>query len=82
MASTFSNMRTPPDPAKVVATLLDKDDRTYMWLSRQTGIPYKKLLRQAKHGSQPLSLYNAALIADALSVEVPALISEIPEAAA
>jgi hypothetical protein len=57
-----------------IAALLDEQERDYAWLSRATGIRYKKLLRTAKHGTQPVSLFDAAVIADALAVDLPELL--------
>lgn len=33
-----------------VESLLKENSRSYAWLSRQTGIPYKRVLAEAKHG--------------------------------
>ncbi len=61
---------------ELIAKLLEQRERDYAWLSRATGIQYKKLLRIAKHGTQRLSFMDAAVIADALDIELTDLIPE------
>ena len=39
--------------------MINDQDRTYAWLSRQTGIPYKRILSEVKHGTRPISLETA-----------------------
>ena len=53
---------------------LHSDGRDYAWLSKTTGIRYKKILRVVKHEESPLMLNDAIVIAGALGVELPELI--------
>lgn len=69
-------MRTQATVADRIDALLTEKNRTWKWLSRETGIEYKRLLRQAKNCVVPLSLEHAALIADALEVDLASLISK------
>lgn len=55
-------------------TLIKSKDRTYTWLSRQTGIPYKRILAEVKHESRPLSLETAVELVAALEAELPQII--------
>ena len=66
-------MRTSTATPHPVETRLAEQERTYKWLSRQTGIPYKRLLRVAKAGTQRISLEDAAAIADALDLDITVL---------
>lgn len=50
------------------------EGRTYAWLARTTGIPYKRLLSEIKHGTKPLTLDVAVEAAGALECELPALL--------
>ena len=59
-----------------ITALLRTRKLTWTWLSEATGIEYKRLLRVAKNRTQELSLYDAALIADALHVDITILIPE------
>lgn len=56
-----------------VAARLDhlrkQQDRSVLWLHRETGLPYKSLLNQIK-GRKPLTLEYACAIAPALNVEL------------
>lgn len=52
---------------------LKDQDRTYLWLHRQTGIKYKTLLAEVKHETRPLGLENAIAIAKVLRLSVPKL---------
>ncbi len=63
-------------PAEVIEKLLRDRDRSFAWLARETGVPYKRLLREVKHQTTPLSFYHAALIADALDVNIAVLTTE------
>jgi len=69
-------MGNPGPPPAGIAALLRTRKLTWTWLSEATGIEYKRLLRVAKHRTQKLSLYDAALIADALQVDITVLVSE------
>lgn len=50
------------------------EGRTYLWLSRATGIPYKRLLSEIKHERSRLSLETALAVSEALDIELPELI--------
>lgn len=64
------------DPVQRIRDVLVSRDRSYLWLSRQTGIPYKHILQQVKHGNRPLSLGYAVRIAIALDVQISTLVEE------
>lgn len=68
-------MRTATSPSEAIKGLLKRKDRSYAWLSRESGIEYKRLLREAKHGTSELSLVNGAVIAEVLGVDLPVLLS-------
>lgn len=57
-----------------IRTMITSKDRTYAWLSRQAGIPYKRLLAEVKNGTRPLSLETAMAASAALEVELPELV--------
>lgn len=57
--------------------MITTQDRTYKWLSRQTGIPYKRILAEVKHGARPISLETAVASASALGAELPDLLEEV-----
>lgn len=63
-------MRTPQAQREVIADLLASRKWNYSDLHRETGINYKRLLREAKTGTQPLRLYDLDLIANALGVNL------------
>lgn len=54
-----------------IRTMITNKDRTYAWLSRAAGVPYKRILAEVKNGSRPLSLETAIDISRALEVELP-----------
>lgn len=68
-------MRTQAEVAARIDELRQDKERSWAWLSRETGIEYKRLLRQAKNCVVPLSVEHAALIADALDSDLIDLIS-------
>ena len=69
-------MRNPETPLRVIARLLRARHWSYQALADETGIPYKRLLRIAKAGTQAMSLWEATLIADVLDVTPNGLITE------
>ena len=73
-------METRIQPARSVAELLKENDRDCAWLSRTTGIPYKRVLAEVKHERAPMLAVNAVLYADTLGVEVPDLMPRIEKA--
>lgn len=54
--------------------MVTDQDRTYIWLSRQTGIPYKRILAEVKNSTRPISLDTALATASALGAELPEVI--------
>lgn len=55
--------------------LIQEQDRSIAWLSRTTGIPYKRLLAEVYHRSRPMSLDTALASATALGADLPSLIA-------
>ena len=58
-----------------ITRLIEQQERSIAWLSRVTGIPYKRLLAELKHKTKPMSLDTALAAADALGEELPALVA-------
>lgn len=56
-----------------IRNMIDSKQRSYAWLSRQAGIPYKRLLAEVKNDKRSLSLETAIAVAGALNTELPAL---------
>lgn len=50
------------------------EGRTYTWLARETGLSYRRLLAEIKHGTKTLTLDVAVEAADALDCELPELL--------
>ena len=73
MCRNFSVVRNAETPAEAVATLLKARGMSHAALARETGIRYADILREVKHRTRPLSFYNAAVIADALGVDLTIL---------
>lgn len=66
-----------------ICTALDKQERTFTWLSRKSGVPYKRLLAELKHKSRPLSLDTALSAGKAVGIDLPDLVeARQPEAVA
>lgn len=59
-----------------ITRLIEQQDRSIAWLSRTTGIPYKRLLAEVKNQTRPMSLDTALRAAEALGSELPALMAE------
>lgn len=74
-------MRNQVSATERINRLLEQQERGYKWLHRQTGISYGRILRVLKHRRQPLTFEDAAVIADALGVDLPVLAYETEEAA-
>ena len=51
-------------------TILNDKDRTYAWLSRETGIPYKRLLAELKNSTRPITLETAVASTEALGADL------------
>ncbi|WP_350351921.1 helix-turn-helix transcriptional regulator [Microbacterium sp. A8/3-1] len=58
-----------------IARLMEQQGRTYVWLAVTTGIPYKRLLAEVKNQTRPMSLDTALATAEALGVDLPALVA-------
>lgn len=54
--------------------LRNEQDRSYAWLARNAGVPYKRLLAEVKHGTRPLSLETSIGCAQALGADLPSLL--------
>jgi len=69
---------------KAIRTALAKQDRSYAWLARETGVPYKRILGELKHRTQRLTLETVCEVANALELDLAAIIAlaSKPEAAA
>jgi hypothetical protein len=63
-------MRTQADIAARINEVRKAQERSWAWLSRESEIEYKQLLRQAKNCTARLTVENAALIASALGVDL------------
>lgn len=55
---------------------IKQQDRTYAWLSRNTGIPYKRILAEIKNGDRPISLETAIASTEALGVRLPEIVEK------
>lgn len=69
-------MGNKPTVRELILIRLDERERTVRWLHRQTGIPYKALLAEVKHGTRPLQLDHVIAIAKVLETTLPALVQE------
>lgn len=58
-----------------ITRLMEKQERSVAWLSRSTGIPYKRLLAEVKNQTRPMSLDTALAAAAALGADLPALVA-------
>lgn len=56
--------------------IINNQDRSFAWLSRKTGIPYKRILAEVKNETRPLSLDTAIASTLALGVELPEIVKE------
>ncbi|GAA1323814.1 hypothetical protein GCM10020360_25880 [Nonlabens tegetincola] len=57
-----------------IRNMISTNGRTYAWLSRQTGVPYKRLLAEVKNGTRPISLETALAATEALDAGLPDLL--------
>lgn len=57
-----------------IIRLKNEQDRSYAWLARNAGVPYKRLLAEVKHGTRPLSLETSIGCARALGSDLPTLL--------
>lgn len=51
--------------------MISHQDRSYAWLARQTGIPYKRILAEVKNADRPITLDTALAAAAALGSTLP-----------
>ena len=58
-----------------IRRILDEQDRSFAWLARHAGIPYKLVLKEIKHETKPLSLNSTLQYAEALEVSFIELVS-------
>jgi len=58
-----------------ITRLMEQQERSIAWLSRSTGIPYKRLLAEVKNQTRPMSLDTALAAAAALGADLPALVA-------
>lgn len=58
-----------------ITRLMDKQDRSFAWLSRTTGIPYKRVLAEVKNQTRPISLETALQSAEALNANLTELVA-------
>lgn len=56
--------------------MITDQDRTYKWLSRQTGIPYKRILAEVKNSTRPISLETAIASTQALGADLPEIVKD------
>lgn len=67
-------MGTSEAAIKTICTALDEQERTFTWLSRKSGVPYRRLLAELKHKSRPLSLETALSVGRAIGIDLPDLV--------
>ena len=60
-----------------IIRLKNEQDRSYAWLARNAGVPYKRLLAEVKHKTRPLSLETSLGCASALGADLPSLLVEV-----
>lgn len=58
-----------------ISRLMEQQERSIAWLSRSTGIPYKRLLAEVKNKTRPMSLDTAIAAATALGAQLPDLVA-------
>ncbi|WP_187250422.1 hypothetical protein [Microbacterium sp. 4-7] len=58
-----------------ITRLMEQQERTWLWLSRTTGIPYKRILAEVKNKTTPMKLDTALAAAEALGAELPTLVA-------
>lgn len=57
-----------------ICAALDEQERDFMWLSRKSGIPYKRVLAEIKHKRRPLTLETALAAGAAVGITLPELV--------
>ncbi|MFF3029113.1 MULTISPECIES: hypothetical protein [Actinomycetes] len=58
-----------------ITSLMNQQDRSYAWLARNAGVPYKRLLAEVKHRTRPLALDTSIECAKALGADLPSLLA-------
>ena len=69
-------MANSNEAVKNLRQALSDQDRNYLWLSRGTGYPYKRILAELKKESRPLSLEIALAASAVLGVSFPEVVEE------
>ena len=59
----------------MINRLMEEQDRSVAWLSRTTGVPYKRLLVEVKHKTRPIALETSIRCAHALGSDLPSLLA-------
>lgn len=63
-------MATTNNAAENLGHMLEAQDRNYAWLSRETGIPYKRILAEVKHMRRPITLETTVKVAEVLGADL------------
>lgn len=61
---------------------LKRKDRTYAWLAREAGLPYKRVLAELKHETRPVTLETTLAAAEALGENPVDIIGALRQAGA
>lgn len=69
-ACTFPDVGNSDPALEAIRTALAGEERSYTWLSRATGIRYKRLLSEIKHARRPLTLETAIAVANVLQIDL------------
>lgn len=71
---SVADMGNSETAVNTINRLIQDQDRSIAWLSRTTGIPYKRLLAEVKNCTRPMSLDTAIRSAQALGSDLPSLL--------
>lgn len=63
---------------KAIQDALSVQQRSYLWLSREAGLPYKRLLAEVKHSTRRLSLETTCGAANVLRIDLVSVLTTIP----
>ena len=75
VASSVLGMGNSETAVTTITSLMRDNERSYAWLSRHTGIPYKRILAEVKHKTRPMTLDVALRAATVLGADLSALVS-------
>ena len=78
----MSNQDKPKRLAQRVLTALEDQDRSQLWLSKQSGIPYATLYRNLRATPEQFKLEQLTKIETALGLELGSLAFEVAAVAA